>query len=94
MTLLLNRVTVWPTWFLIVGVVALSSPPPPTIAGIVIAGLAIIMSAVIVTFALRIRSTARWPVAVQRAWHNAHHDRAALAEADAGDVMRMDSDKG
>jgi hypothetical protein len=71
----------------------LSSPPPLTYAGVVLVSVVIVASAVLVTLALRSRANAPWPIAVQRAWHRARHDRA-LDEADANGLVRMDSDKG
>ena len=50
---------------------------------------------VIITFALRRRPNAPWAMDVQRMWHRARPDQVALGvDADAQDLMRMDSDKG
>ena len=93
MAFLLNRMSVVPMWLVVVGLVALSSPPPLATAGVVLVSVLVVASAVMVTLALRSGANAPWPIGVQRMWHRAHHDRA-LDEADANDLMRMDSDKG
>jgi hypothetical protein len=52
MSILLSRVSVVPTWFVVVGLVALSSPPiVPN--GVLFLGAVIAASAVIITFVLR-----------------------------------------
>jgi hypothetical protein len=89
----INCKIVVPTWFMVGGLVALSSPQPLATAGIVLIGLVVVASAVIFACALRSRLNAPWPIGVQRTWHTAD-DRRALDEATANDVMRMDSDKG
>ena len=74
---------------------ALSSPPPRFATAGDLLGAVVVASAVIITFALRRRLNAPRAMDVKRMWHRARHDRAALGvDADAQDLMRMDSDKG
>ena len=61
MSILLSRVSVVPTWFVVVGLVALSSPPVVP-NGVQFLGAVVAASAVIITFVLRKQGTA----AVQR----------------------------
>ena len=51
MSILLSRVSVVPTWFVVVGLVALSSPPIVP-KGVLLLGAVVAASAVIITFAL------------------------------------------
>jgi hypothetical protein len=98
MSVLLTRTSVVPTWFVVVALVALSSPLPETRALIVPAGLVaalLVISAVIINVALRRRPNAWWVLGVTRLWHRTQLDRAApVVNADAQDLARMDSDKG
>jgi hypothetical protein len=98
MSILLSRMCVVPTLFGVVGLVALSSPPI-ALAGVPLLGAVVAASAVIITFALWRRANARGAMDIQRMWHRARHDRAALVGVDsdaqdAQDLMRLDSDKG
>jgi hypothetical protein len=94
MSILLSRMCVVPTWFVVVGLVALSSPPIAP-ARVLLLGAVVAASAVIITFALRRGPNAPGAMDIQRMWHRARHDRAALGvDGDAQDLMRMDSDKG
>jgi Chaperonin 10 Kd subunit len=52
MSILLSRMCVVPTWFVVVGLVALSSPPVVP-QGILLLGAVIAASAVIIAFVLR-----------------------------------------
>ena len=94
MSILLSRMCVVPTGFVVVGLVALSSPPVAPV-GVLLLGTVVVASAVISTFALRRRPNAPRAMNIQRMWHRARRDRAGLGvDADAQDLMRMDSDKG
>jgi hypothetical protein len=91
MSILLGRVSVVPTWFVVVGLVALSSPP----IGVLFLGAVVATSAVIITFVLRRGLNGAGAMDTQRMWHRERDDRAALGlDGDAQDLMRMDSDKG
>jgi hypothetical protein len=83
-----------PTWFVVVGLVALSSPPiVPN--GVLFLGAVVATSAVIITFVLRRGLNGAGAMDTQRMWHRERDDRAALGlDGDAQDLMRMDSDKG
>jgi hypothetical protein len=98
MSILLSRTSVVPTWFVVVALVALSSPLPKTRALIVPAGLVaalLVVSAVIIDVVLRRRPNAWWVIGVQRLWHRTQLDRAAPGvDVDTQDLARMDSDKG
>jgi hypothetical protein len=62
---------------------------------VVLLGAVVAASAVIITFALRRGPNVPGAMDIQRMWHRARHDRAALGvDGDAQDLMRMDSDKG
>ena len=93
MSILLSRVSVVPTWFVVVGLVGLSSPRiVPN--GVLFLG-AVVASAVIITFVLRRGLNGAGAMDIQRMWHRERDDRAALGlDGDAQDLMRMDSDKG
>ena len=94
MSILLSRMCVVPTWFVVVGLVALSSPPIVP-KGVLLLGAVIAASAVIITFVLRRGLNGAGAMDIQRIWHRGIDDRAAVGpEGDAQDVMRMDSDKG
>ena len=94
MSILLSRVCVVPTWFVVVGLVALSSPPiVPN--GVLFLGAVVAASAVIITFVLRRGLNGAGAMDIQRVWHRERDDRAALGrDGDAQDLIRMDSDKG
>ena len=93
MSILLSRMCVVPTGFVVGGLVARSSPPIAP-AGVVL-GTVVVASAVISSFALRRRPNAPRAMNIQRMWHRARRDRAGLGvDADAQDLMLMDSDKG
>lgn len=98
MSILLTRMSIVPTWFVVVALVALSSPLPKARALIVPAGLIaalVVASAVIINFARRRRPNARWVIGVQRIWHRMKRDRtAAVVDTDEEDLARMNSDKG
>jgi hypothetical protein len=94
MSILLSRVSVGPTWFVVVGLVALSSPPIVP-KGVLLLGAVIAASAVIITFVLRTGLNGAGAMGIQRMWHRGRDDRAALGlDGDGQDLMRMDSDKG
>ncbi len=94
MSILLSRVCVVPTWFAVVGLVALSSPPIVP-KGILLLGAVVAASAVIITLVLRRGLKGAGAMDVQRMWHRGCDDRVALGlDGDAQDLMRMDSDKG
>ena len=93
MSMLLSRMCVVPTWFVVVGLVALSSPP--IVPKGVLLGAVVAASAVIITFVLRRGLNGPGAMDIQRMWHRGRDDRAALGlDGDAQDLMRMDSDKG
>ena len=94
MSILLRRMSIVPTWFVVVGLVALSSPPfVPN--GVLFLGAVVAASAVIITFVLRRGLNGAGAMDIQRMWHRERDDRAALGlDGDAQDLMRMDSDKG
>ena len=54
MSILLSRMVVVPTWFVVVGLVALSSPPTAP-KGVLLLGAVVAASAVIIAFVLRRR---------------------------------------
>ena len=54
MSILLSRMVVVPTWFVVVGLVALSSPPI-ALKGVLLLGAVVAASAVIIAFVLRRR---------------------------------------
>ena len=93
MSILLSRVSVVPTWFVVVGLVALSSPRiVPN--GVLFLGAVVAASAVII-FVLRRGLNGAGAMDIQRMWHRERDDRPALGlDGDAQDLMRMDSDKG
>jgi hypothetical protein len=94
MSILLRRMCVVPTWFVVVGLVALSSPPIVP-KGVLLLGAVVAASAVIITFVLRRGLNGAGAMDIQRMWHRGRDDRAALGlDGDAQDLMRMDSDKG
>jgi hypothetical protein len=94
MSILLRRMCVAPTWFVVVGLVALSSPRiVPN--GVLFLGAVVAASAVIITFVLRRGLNGAGAMDIQRMWHRERDDRAALGlDGDAQDLVRMDSDKG
>jgi len=94
MSILLSRVCVVPAWFVVVGLVALSSPwIVPN--GVLFLGAVVAASAVVITFVLRRGLNGAGAMDIQRMWHRERDDRAALGlDGDAQDLMRMDSDKG
>ena len=89
MSILLSRVSVVPTWFVVVGLVALSSPPiVPN--GVLFLG-AVVAASVIITFVLRRGLNGAGAMDIQRMRHRGRDDRAALGlDGDAQDLMRMD----
>ena len=93
MSILLSRVSVVPTWFVVVGLVALSWPRiVPN--GVLFLGAVVAASAVII-FVLRRGLNGAGAMDIQRMWHRERDDRAALGlDGDAQDLVRMDSDKG
>ena len=94
MSTLLRRKCVVPTWFVVVGLVALSSPPIAP-KGVLLVGAVIAASAVIITFVLRRGLNGAGAMDIQRMWHRGRDDRAALGlDGDSQALMRMDSDKG
>jgi uncharacterized protein YhhL (DUF1145 family) len=85
MSILLTRTAVVPMWLVVVGVFALLSPAPRERTALaVVIGFLIVATALAVTFALQ--SSRRDRV------HSS--DLLAPADADAGDMQRLDSDKG
>ena len=79
MSILLSRMCVVPTWFVVVGLVALSSPPPPIVPnGVLFLGAVVAASAVIITFVLRRGLNGAWAMDIQRMGHRERDDRAAL----------------
>ena len=91
MSILLSWVSVVPTWFVVVGLVALSSVPK----GVLFLDAVVAASAVIITFVLGRGRNGAGAMDIQRMWHRERDDRAALGlDGDAQDLMRMDSDKG
>ena len=94
MSILLRRMCLVPTWFVVVGLVALSSPPIVP-QGVLLLGAVIAASAVGITFVLRRGLNGTGAMDIRRMWHRGRDDRAALGlDGDAQDLMRMDSDKG
>ncbi len=94
MSILLSRMCVVPTWFVVVVLVALSSPPIVPDGVLLLSGV-VAASAVIITFALRKGPNATGAMNIKRVWRRGRDDRAALGvDGDAQDLMRMDSDKG
>jgi hypothetical protein len=77
MSILLSRVSVVPTWFVVVGLVALSSPPIVPNA-VLFLGAVVAASAIIITFVLRSRMNGAGAMDIQRMWHREPDDRAAL----------------
>ena len=57
-----------PTWFVVVGLVALSSPPI-VLKGVLLPGAVIAASAVIITFVLRRGVKGAGAMDIQRMWH-------------------------
>ena len=68
MSILLSRMCVVPTWFVVVGLVALSSPPIVP-QGVLLLGAAVATSAVIITFVLRRGLNGAGAMDIQRMWH-------------------------
>ena len=94
MSILPSRVSVVPTWFVVVGLVGLSSPRVVP-NGVLFLGAVVAASAVIITFVLRRVLNGAGAMDIQRMWHRERDDRAVLGlDGDAQDLMRMDSDKG
>jgi hypothetical protein len=94
MSILLRRMCGVPTWFVLVGLVALSAPPIVP-KGVLLLGAVVAASAVIITFVLGRGRNGAGAMDIQRMWHRERDDRAALGlDGDAQDLMRMDSDKG
>ena len=84
-----------PAWFITIGVVALSTPPPTMgVAAFLLVGV-VIVPAAIFALGLRWSSAAAAPSLAQPTWQDARRTRvSAIAEGDARDLARMDSDKG
>lgn len=94
MSILLQRMCVVLTIFVVVGLVALSSSPIVP-QGVLLLGAVVAASAVIIAFVLRRGLNGAGVMDIQRMWHRGRDDRAALGlDGDAQDLMRMDSDKG
>lgn len=85
-----------PAWFILIGVVALSTPPPTMgMAAFLLVGGVVIVPAVIFALGLRLRPAGASPRRARPIWQDAWRARAAeIAESDGRDLLRMDSDKG
>jgi hypothetical protein len=85
-----------PAWFITIGVVALSTPPPTMgVAAFLLVGGVVIVPAAIFALGLRWSSAAAAPSLAQPTRQDARRTRvSAIAEGDARDLARMDSDKG
>jgi hypothetical protein len=94
MSILLRPMCVVPTISVVVGLVALWSPPIVR-KGVLLLGAVVAASAVIIAFVLRRGLNGAGAMDIQQMWHRGRDDRAALGlDSDAQDLMRMDSDKG
>ena len=85
-----------PAWFILIGVVALSTPPPTIgMAAFLLIGGVVIVPAVVFSLGLRLRPAVASPRRARPIWQDAWRARAAaIAESDARDLLRMDSDQG
>jgi hypothetical protein len=86
MTVFLWRTAVVPTWLIVVGIVALLSPSPSSrMAVTAFVAALVIATAVVVVLAMHKSSSSGQPFRA---------DQTPTPDLDAGDLNRMDSDKG
>jgi hypothetical protein len=94
MSILLSRMCVVPTWFVVMDWWRCRRRRLSLRASFFL-GAVVAASAVIITFVLRRGLNGAGAMDIQRMWHRERDDRAALGlDGDAQDLMRMDSDKG